>query len=637
MSPAQRPLRTSLCLGLFASIVVSLPLTVSGSHAAESIPERSEVPSQYRWDLSSMYADWSAWEADVARLPELTEAVTAYKGRLAESGETLLAALKAEERAATVLGNLYVFAGLSSFEDQRNSENGGRFSRSRALSASYNEQTAFFSPELLAIEPQRLDAMIEEAPELAVYRHFFAETSRMRDYTLSEREEQLLAMAADPLAKFSNVFSSLNNADLSFGTVVNEAGERVDLTKSSYGAFLSSEDRRLRKEAWIGLFTEYERLGNTLAANYEGHVKAQIFEAKARGFDSALHAATYSSAIPREVYLNLVAAVKEGAGPLQRYLKLRQQKLGVDQLEIWDLYAPLVEPAYKDLSFEDAKVIVADALAPMGEEYLKLYWFGFDDGWVDAYENLGKRGGAYSWGTYSSKPYLSMNYQGTLSDVSTLAHEYGHSIHSYMTRAAQPQVYGYYTTFVAEVASMTNEALLFQKMLAESEDPLERVYLLQTYLDQFRGGFYRQASFADFEMRAHAAVEAGEALTKDSVNQIYADVYQDFYGDAVNIHPLNASEWSRIPHFMRTDNFYVYQYATSFVAATALAKSILAEGEPARDRFITMLKSGSNDYAIELLKKAGVDMTTPEPVYATIEVFDEMVSELAQALAELEE
>ena len=336
-----------------------------------------------------------------------------------------------------------------------------------------------------------------------------------------------------------------------------------------------------------------------------------------------------------EVFNNLVKAAREGSKPLQRYLKLRQKALGVERLEIWDMYAPVVEPTIDNVSFEEAKHIVADALVPLGEEYLNVYWKGFDEGWVDAVENRGKRGGAYSWGTYSSKPYLSMNFEGTLNDVSTLAHEYGHSIHSYLTRGTQPQVYGSYRTFIAEIASMTNEAILMQKMLKESTSAAERAYLLSSYLDEFRGGFYRQASFADFEDRAHAKVEAGEALTADVLNGIYADVFNDFYGDAVHADELNQIEWSRIPHFLRGDNFYVYQYSTSFVAATALAKQILEEGEPARERYLTMLKSGSNDYPIELLKKAGIDMTQPEPIYATIDVFDDLVTQLEEALAEM--
>ena len=509
------------------------------------------------------------------------------------------------------------------------------FSRARTLNSELSEATAFFSPELLAIPEKKLKAMVDKTKGLHIYRHYLDEELRMKKYTLSESEEKILAMASDPMAKFQQVFSAIDNADLTFGEMKDEKGKTVELTKARYGSFLYSTDRRVREDAWKGLFRQYEELGNTLAANYDGHVKSQIFFAKARGYDSAMHRATYGSAIPMEVYTKLIKAARAGAKPLQRYLNIRKEKLGVETLEIWDLYAPLVDPVYEDLSWEEAKQVVADGLAPLGKDYIDLYWKGFDEGWVDAFENRGKRGGAYSWGTYNSKPYLSMNYEGSLSDVSTLAHEYGHSLHSHMTRKSQPYVYGSYRTFIAEIASMTNSAILFQKMLADAKTPGEKAYLLQFYLDQFRGSFFRQVSFADFEMQAHAMVEAGGALTKDSLNKIYADVFEAYYGDAVHANPLNASEWSRIPHFMRTDNFYVYQYATSFVAATALAKKILEEGEPARDRFLEMLHSGSNDYPIELLKKAGIDMTSPQPIYDVIEVFEGLVDELEAALEEI--
>ncbi|MEM1403508.1 MAG: oligoendopeptidase F [Pseudomonadota bacterium] len=626
---------------LFNRSALAVALTAGSLQAsftqATGVPERAEVSAEYKWDLTTMYADGDAWEADAAVLQSLIDDLTAYQGRLGEDGETLLGALKARERVGRVVDNLVVYSGLKYFEDQRAGESAERYSRGRSLSADYQQASAFFRPELLAIAPEDIEAMIESTPELVPYRHYFKEESRMLPYTLSEAEERIIAMANDPLGKFQSVFTSLDNADLTFGEIKNEDGETITLTRSLYGAFLTSQNRQVREDAWKGLFAAYEELGNTLAANYEGHVKAQIFEAKARGFDSALQQATYSSAIPEAVYLSLLKAIREkGTAPLQRFLKIRGEALGVERQEIWDLYAPIIEPAYSDIPWEVAKEMVAEAVMPLGDEYVDLYWFGFGDGWVDSLDNAGKRGGAYSWGTMDSKPYFSMSYQGTLDDVSTLAHEYGHSLHSYLSRNTQPYVYAYYETFVAEVASMTNEALLIQKLLAEAETAEQRVYLLQSYLDKFRGSFYRQASFADFEMQAHAAVEAGEALSKDSLNKIYADVFNDYYGDAVHADALNASEWSRIPHFMRTDNFYVYQYATSFVAATALAKKIREEGAPARDKFLTMLRSGSSDYAIELLKDAGVDMTTPEPVYQTIEVFDAMVTDLEQALAELD-
>jgi oligoendopeptidase F len=599
---------------------------------ADEPKERSEVPAQYKWDLSSMYASREAWDADRKKFESMLPEIRELKGHLADGGETLLSAIKKIEEVNQIVGNLFVYAGMSSFEDLRVGENSARFSEAQTLYARLGEETAFFSPELLSIPEEKLARMIEATWGLHAYRHSIDETLRLRKYTLSESEEKILAAASDPLGKFGNTFTALNNADMKFGEMTDDEGNTVELTKARYGSFIYSTNRQVREDAWKGLHKEYEKVGNTLAANYEGHVKARAFLAKTRGYDSRLQAATYGSAIPEEVYTNLIRVSHEGAKPLQRYLELRKKALGVETLEVWDLYAPLVEPTMKDIPWDDAKKIVADALQPLGEEYVDLYWKGFDEGWVDVYETVGKRGGAYSWGTYSSKPYLSMNYDGTLSDVSTLAHEYGHSIHSYLTRNTQPYAYGSYRTFIAEVASMTNEAILYQKMLKETKSKQEKIYLLQTYLDQFRGSFFRQASFADFEMQAHALVESGTGLTKESLNKLYADVYNTYYGDAVNVDPLNASEWSRIPHFLRNDNFYVYQYATSFAAATALAKMILEEGEPARQRFLTMLKSGSNDYPIELLKKAGVDMTTPQPIYDTLAVFEELVSELEQNL-----
>jgi len=602
---------------------------------ARDVPERIDIDERYKWDLSDMYRDTQAWEADrekfIAALPTLER----FRGQLSTDGSTLLAAIEAMQSVETIIANLYVYAGLRSYEDTRVSENAARFSEAQSLYARYQETLSFFTPELLAIPEHTLSQLLASTPGLAVYSHYLEEIARMRPYTLSEAEEKLLAMASDPLDKFDSVFTAIDSSDLQFGTVIDSDGNEVELTNSRYGAFLHSTDRRVREDAWTGLFKGYNALNHTLAANYEGHVKSRVFFARARGFESRLEHATYVNAIPVEIFNNLLTTAKAGSEPLQRYLKLRKEALGVERLEIWDMYAPIVPPTMADISFEDAKQLVADALTPLGQEYIDIYWKGFEEGWVDAMANRGKRGGAYSWGTYTSKPYLSMNYEGTLNNVSTLAHEYGHSIHSYLTRSNQPQVYGDYKTFIAEVASMTNEAILMQKMLSEASSAGERAYLLSSYLDEFRGGFYRQASFADFEARAHAKVEAGEALTADVLNNLYADVFADYYGDAVHAHELNQIEWSRIPHFLRSDNFYVYQYSTSFVAATALAKMIIEEGEPARERYLTMLKSGSNDYPVALLQRAGIDMTSTAPMEATIAVFDDLVDQLEVALDEM--
>jgi oligoendopeptidase F len=609
-------------------------LICASSNLAEEPRERVDIEEKYKWDLTDMYASTDEWEADILKYNALLPEIESYRGRLGNDGKTLLAAIQKMEEIEMLISDIFVYAGLKSYEDMRVGENSANFSQARTLSTKYNEATSYMRPELLAIPPQKLAGMISSTKGLDIYRHFIDEQLRMKDYTLSEAEEKILASASDALGKFSNVYGAFNNADIRYGDIVDAEGNTVELTKARYAAFMSSTDRRVREDAWKGVYGEYERLGNTLAANYEGHVKARVFYAKIRGFDSALQAATYGNAIPTEVYTNLIEAARQGSGPLQRYMDIRRVTLGLETLQPWDTSAPIGEETIKDISFEEAKQIVADALTPLGDEYVATYWKGFSEGWVDAYESQGKRGGAYSWGTYRSKPYLSMNYNGTFSSVSTLAHEYGHSIHRSLASEAQPYTYASSRTFIAEIASMTNEAILFQKMLSEAESKEDKVFLLQTYLNEFRGGFYTQALFADYEMQAHAAVESGKALTKDALNEIYHDTHIAYYGDSVQMDPLVDSTWSRIPHFLRNDNFYVYQYATSFVAATALAKMILREGEPARLRFLNLLRSGSNDYPIALLKKAGIDMTTAAPVIATIEVFDEMVSELEHTLKE---
>lgn len=614
-------------------IPLILLIGASSLHAEEP-KARDEIAEKYKWDLTDMYVSTDRWEADIVKYNALLPEIESYRGRLGSNGKTLLAVIQKMEETEMLISDIVVYAGLKSYEDMRVGENSANFSRARTLSTKYNEATSYMRPELLAILPLKLEKMISSTKGLGIYRHFIDEQLRMRDYTLSEAEERILASASDALGKFSSVYGAFNNADIRYGDIVDEQGNTVELTKARYAAFMSSTDRRVREDAWKGVYGEYERMGNTLAANYEGHVKARVFQAKVRGFDSALQAATYDNAIPTEVYTNLIDAARQGAGPLQRYMEIRRAALAVETLQPWDTYAPIGEETIKDISFEEAKKIVADALAPLGNEYVTTYWKGFSEGWVDAYESKGKRGGAYSWGTYRSKPYLSMNYNGTFNSVSTLAHEYGHSIHSSLAAETQPYTYANYRTFIAEIASMTNEAILFQKMLSEADSKEDKVFLLQTYLDEFRGGFYTQALFADYEMQAHAAVESGKALTKDSLNKIYHDTHIAYYGDSVQMDPLVDSTWSRIPHFLRNDNFYVYQYSTSFVAATALAKMILKDGEPARVSFLNLLRSGSNDYPIELLKKAGIDMTTPAPVIATIEVFDQMVSELEKTLKE---
>ena len=376
--PLSKPLRHLLAISL---MTLMHPLTV----VAEDVPERSQVEDQYKWDLTDMYRDASAWEDDKATLIALLPSIADYRGKLGNDGSTLLAAIEAIQAVEAIVANLYVYAGLKNFEDTRISENGARFSEAQGLYSQFQQALAFFSPELLSIPEDTLAHYVATTPGLSIYEHYLDETARMRAYTLSEAEEKLLAMASDPLSKFDSVFTAIDSSDLQFGRIVDEAGVDVELTTSRYGAFLHSTDRRVRKAAWTQLFEGYRTLNHTLAANYEGHVKSRVFFARARGFDSRLQQATYTNAIPIEVFNNLITAVRAGSGPLQRYLKLRERALGVDRLEVWDMYAPIVEPSLANISFDEAKNIVAEALTPLGDEYLDIYWKGFDEGWVDAF------------------------------------------------------------------------------------------------------------------------------------------------------------------------------------------------------------------------------------------------------------
>lgn len=616
---------------------LSFPLFLilfSASGLANEAPEREDVPEKYKWDLASYYASPEEWQADVQKLESAMQRVAAFRGRLSEGGKTLLAAIESIQQAEELLTHLSAYAGFAYYEDLRDSEAAGRFSSAKSLGASYSEATAWFLPELLAIAPKTLERMVESTEGLALYRHYLDTQLRMRPYTLGEKEEALLAAAGDPLNRFNSVFGAFNNADIRFGEIRDEQGNVVELTKARYGMFLQSPDRSVREAAWTALFSEYQKMGNFLAANYDGHVRGRVFEARVRGFDSALQAATYTNGIPTAVYKNVVETLRKGNAPLQRYLDLKRRALGLETMQVWDSYAPVVEPALKDLEFEEAIEIVADGVSPLGEEYLSVYWRGVNERWIDAMETRGKRGGAYSWGSYRSKPYFSMNFDGTFDSVTTIAHEYGHSIHRYLRNRAQPYVYSGARIFLAEVASMTSEAILYQNLLSQAETRDERLFVLQVYLDRFRSSMYRQASLADFEMRAHALLESGQALTRDTLNALYAEVFSDFYGRAIAKNSLNDTEWSRIPHFMRNDNFYVYQYATSFVAAQTLARNILEQGAPARRRFMDLLRAGDSDYPIELLKKAGVDMTTTRPVEDAIELMDRMVDEFEKTLDE---
>jgi oligoendopeptidase F len=498
--------------------------------------------------------------------------------------------------------------------------------RITSLNARIGEATAYFTPEVLAIPAAKMTSFYKAAPGLGVYRHDLEDIQRLRAHTLTAAEEKLLASARDFSGASGAIFTAFNNADLRYGIIRDAKGQEIELTKAVYQRSLESPDRRVRHDAFVGLHGAYGRYNNTLGAMMNGNVKSDEFFARSRRYGSAVEGSLDANNIPVSVYQNLVNTVDAHLEPLHRYASLRKKWMNLDTLHVYDLYAPLVPDARMEVSFEQARENVLAGLKPMGEEYLGVFRKGLDGGWIDVFETEGKTSGAYNWGSYTSHPYVLMNWSNTLEDEFTLAHEMGHALHSYFTHKNQPYVYGSYATFVAEVASTTNEATLINYLLSQNITKEQRLYLLNFLLEQIRTTFFRQTLFAEFELRTHELVEKGEPLTAEAMNQLYRDLYQKYYGPDLAVDANAEYEWSRIPHFYRS--FYVYQYATSYAAATALSKKILTEGAPEVDRYLSFLKSGSSDYPIEVLKKAGVDMRTPEPIETTIARFDEVLNEM---------
>jgi oligoendopeptidase F len=488
------------------------------------------------------------------------------------------------------------------------------------------EAGAYIEPELLALPEGTVERFLEEEQELKVYRQYFENIMRQREHVLSGEMEALLALAGEMAEAPKDIFTMFNNADLRFPTIQGEDGKEVEVTHGRFLPLLQSKNRNVRKDAFQALYSVYGKYRNTLAATYRANVKQEIFYAKARRYGSTLEAALDGSHIPVAVYDQLIDAVHHTFPLMHRYVKLRKKLLGVDELHMYDLYVPMTEEAGQQISFAQAKEMVLEGLKPMGEEYLGLLQEGFDHGWIDVYENQGKRSGAYSWGAYGTHPYVLLNYQGSLHDVFTLAHEMGHALHSWYSDEHQPYIYAGYKIFVAEVASTCNEALLIHHLIGTTEDPKQKAYLINYFLEQFRTTLYRQTMFAEFEKITHSRQEAGETLTADSLCEIYYGLNKQYFGDDIVIDREIELEWARIPHFYTP--FYVYQYATGFSAAIALSKRILEEGETAVADYRKFLQGGSSKYPLDLLRMAGVDMEDGKTVEDALEVFAQYLDEM---------
>lgn len=596
----------------------------------EKLPARSEIAEADKWALEDLFLTDADWEAAVKQLEEQLAQLKGYAGKVSASADALYAYLMLADETENLFEKVLVYSNEKMHEDMGNSTYQGYAAQAQAAAARLSAAEAFFEPELLAMEESRLQGFLKEEPELEKYRLLINRIWRRKAHTLFAAEEEILAKTYEMATAPDDIFSMFNDADAKFGTIRDENGKEVELTHGRFGGFMESSDRRVRKEAFEALYQTYDQFQNTLAATYSANVKKAKFYADVRKYPSALAAALAPGNIPTEVYDNLIETVHRFLPAMYRYVALRKRALGVEELHMYDVYVPLVADQTKKIPFAEAKEIVKRGLAPMGEEYVSHLEEGFDHRWIDVYENRGKRSGAYSWGAYGTHPYVLLNYQGKLDDVFTLAHEMGHALHSWYSNANQPYVYSGYLIFVAEVASTCNESLLMQYLLKESKDKKEKAYLLNHFIDQFKGTLFRQTMFAEFEKITHEMYAKGESLTAERLCAVYMDLNRKYFGEEMVSDPQIALEWARIPHFYT--EFYVYQYATGFSCAIALSKRILEMGEAGVADYMKFLKGGCSKDPIELLKMAGVDISTPKPVEDALQLFEELVSELEELL-----
>ncbi len=594
--------------------------------ANNKLPSRDEIEAKYKWKLEDIYASDADWEEDYKKIRQMTEKMAAYKGRIAGSMDALLECLKLSDEMLALNDKVFVYARMRRDENNALSKYQALTDRAMALSTEVYASVSFIVPEIISIDEELLKKSIEEIEGLSLYRHYIHEILRQKQHVLSDREEELLALASEIAEAPSDIFTMFNNADIKFGMIKDENGDDVEVTKGRYIKFLESRDRRVREDAFHTLYKSYSEMKNTLASSLGSNIKKNRFYSHVRKYDSSRSASLDNDNVPVSVYDNLIDTVNKNLPLLHRYLKLRKKALKLDELHMYDLYVPIVEEPPKQISYEEALDMVKKGLAPMGCCYVEDLDNAFKSGWIDVYENQGKTSGAYSWGTHLTHPYVLLNYQGTINDVFTLAHEMGHALHSYYTNRTQPYIYSEYKIFVAEVASTVNESLLIDYLLSVTPDKRERAYLLNHYLEEFRGTLFRQTMFAEFEKITHAMAERGEALNAEEFCRVYRQLNEKYFSPEVIIDSDIDMEWSRIPHFY--SSFYVYKYSTGISAAASLSQQILKQGVPAVDRYTEFLKSGGSDYPLELLKKAGVDLTTPKPVEDALKIFEKILVEL---------
>ena len=592
----------------------------------KQVAARSEVPQEHRWKLEDLYPNEQAWDAEYSQVKKLTGEIASYQGKLRDA-DAIARCFALDDEISLLTERLYVYANMRHHEDMAEGKYQALSDKTKKLGVEVGEATSFITPEILSLSEQQLTDLIAD-PSLAKYKRSLEEMLRQKPHTLSKSEEALLAQVGNVSQAPSTIFGMLNNADLKFPKVKNEQGEEVELTHGRYIQFLESKNRDVRRDAFKAMYETYGKWRNTLAATLNANVTKNLFYAKARNYPSALEMSLFGDNVPQSVYDNLISTIHEFLPLMHRYMDLRKKLLKLDELHMYDLFAPLVEEFDLNITYEDAKKTVYDSLAPLGDNYRKVLQEGFDGGWIDIYENQGKRSGAYSWGAYGTHPYVLLNHNDNLNSMFTLTHEMGHALHSYFSDESNEYRDAQYTIFLAEVASTLNEALLMNYLLGKSTDPKEKMYLLTYYADQFRTTVFRQTMFAEFEKIIHAKAEQGEALTPQELSSIYYDLNVKYYGKDMVVDKDIEMEWARIPHFYTS--FYVFKYATGFSAATSFSKQILDEGQPAVDRYLGFLRSGGKDYSINILKKAGVDMSSPEPIRQAMSVFEGLIEQMEQ-------
>jgi oligoendopeptidase F len=572
-----------------------------------------------------MYAADELWEQEYNKVLELAEAMKAFEGTLAENGKRLYEFFKKQDELYYYEGRVVVYANERYHQDTAVNKYQGYAAQADHAATAASEAVSFARPEILEITDERMAQLVEEEPKLSEYKRSLQEIRRFKEHTLSAAEERLLAKMGEVASGPSNAFSMFSNADIRFPSVRDVEGNRIPITNGNFIRLQGSADRDLRKQVFEAFYHTYAQWGNTVSAIYANQVKMDQFFADASKYESPRAMYLNNGNIPESVYDNLIEAVHKHLPAMYRYVAARKKLLGVENLHIYDVFAPVVDTVEHTYTFEEAKELVLAALAPMGEEYVSLLKQGFDNRWIDVYENENKRSGAYSWGAYGTHPYVLLNFQGNLDSVFTLAHEMGHALHTYYSNSAQPFTYSGYLIFVAEVASTCNEALLMNYLLEHTEDPKEKLYIINHYLDGFRSTVFRQTMFAEFEQIVHTKHAQGVSLTQDTLNSIYHDLVALYYGPDMTVDEEIDHEWMRIPHFYTP--FYVYQYATGYSAATAFADKILKEGQPAVRTYIdNFLKGGCAKDPIDILASAGVDMSTPEPVEQALGVFESYVA-----------